>query len=234
MNKPWYDRDPESYSALREEVESVYTELHFLQHSEDVFVVGYYPIFEGDRVWDRYQIKLQLSQISSLGLPTVFEIGNRIPRTPDRHMESNGRACIVLPDAFWYEHPEGMTLLEFLNGPIRWYFSNQSLIDSGELPVWKGREWGHGAAGIIEFYAAILGTSDSKIILTYLDILKHVKIKGHWLCPCGSKKRLRNCHQALINEIMTRIPQTVAAESEKRLAAHLAKSRPSISSGFGG
>ena len=212
----------------------MYTELHFIPRAGGILVIGYYPLFEGDRVWDRYQVKLQLSQDSPRGLPAVYEIGNRIPWKPDRHMEPDGKACLVLPDAYWYEHPQGMNMLDFLNGPVRNFFVNQSLIDLGQPNVWENGEWGHGAEGIVEFYATILGTSDPKTVLTYLGILKRDAIKGHWLCPCGSKKRLRNCHGELINELRTRIPRRIATESEKKLAEKLAKSGSAFTSRHGG
>ena len=234
MSKPWYEQNPELYSVLQEDVESVYAELHFVHRAGGIFVTGYYPLFEGDRVWDRYQVKLQVSQDSPRGIPALYEIGNRIPRKSDRHMEADGKACIVLPDAYWYEHPQGMNMLDFLNGPVRNFFVNQSLIDLGQPNVWKNGEWGHGAEGIVEFYATILGTREPKTILAYLGILKRDVIKGHWPCPCGSKRKLRNCHRELINELRTRIPQRVAAESEKRLAGKLAKSGSAFTSRRGG
>jgi len=234
MSKPWYEQNPEKYSVLQEDVERVYAELHFVPRAGGIFLTGYYPLFEGDRVWDRYQVKLQVPQDSPRGIPALYEIGNRIPWESDRHMERDGKACIVLPDAYWYEHPQGMNMLDFLNGPVRNFFVNQSLIDLGQNDVWKNGEWGHGAEGIVEFYEAILGTSEDKTILAYLGILKRDVIKGHWPCPCGSKRKLRNCHRELINELRTRIPWRVAAESEKRLTEKLAKSGLVFPSRHGG
>ena len=165
MSRPWYEQNPELYTALKEEVESVYTELHFISRARRILVTGYYPLFEDTRVWDRYQVKLQLSQDSPEGIPSLYEIGDRIPRKPDRHMEPDGKACIVLPDAYWYEHPEGMSILDFLNGPVRHFFVNQSLIDLGQSNVWQVGEWKHGADGIVEFYKAIRSANIPKIAI---------------------------------------------------------------------
>lgn len=197
-------------------------------------MTGYYPLFEGTRVWDRYQVKLRLSQESPRAMPALYEIGNRIPRKSDRHMEPDGKACIMLPDAYWYEHPQGMSLLDFLNGPVLNFFVNQSLIDLGQTDVWQNGEWGHGAEGIIEFYASILGTNNPETVFAYLGILKRDTIKGHWMCPCGSKRKIRNCHRELVNELRKRIPQRVALESEKKLAEKMARLGPSFTSRPGG
>ena len=40
MSKPWYEQNPELYTALREEVESVYTELHFIPRAGGILVIG--------------------------------------------------------------------------------------------------------------------------------------------------------------------------------------------------
>ncbi len=110
-------------------------------------------------------------------------------------------------------------------------FSNAVFPISGALLLCHAQ---HGTEGIVEFYETILGTSEDKTILAYLGILKRDVIKGHWPCPCGSKRRLRNCHGELINELRTRIPKRVAAESEKRLAEKVAKSGPALTSRYGG
>ena len=33
------------------------------------------------------------------------------------------------------------------------------------------------------------------------NLLDYKKYKGHHLCPCGSGKKLRNCHKLLYNSI---------------------------------
>lgn len=234
MSKPWYEQNPELLQEDVESVESFYAELHFVPGDGGGFLTGYYPLSEDDRVWDRYQVKLQVPQDSRWGIPALYEIGNRIPWEPERHMGEYGKTCIVLPDAYWYEHPKGMSMLDFLKGPVRNFFVNQSLIDLGKKDVWKNGEWGHGAEGIVEFYATILGTREEKTILAYLDILKRFTLKGHWKCPCDSKRRLRNCHGELIKKLKTRIPQQVFLESEKWLARKLAKSSSAFTSKRGG
>lgn len=217
MGRPWYDKDPARYEAIRREVENTYPDLHFVRRGRSVFLVGQYPVFEGDLVVDRYQIEVELPTESEMGLPVVREVGNRIPRIAERHMEADGKACIVLPDAFWHGHPTGMSLMDFLNGPVRSYFANQSLIEMGKTDVWCAGEWGHGADGIVEFYESLLGTRDRAVIWEYLKLLKHDVVKGHWPCPCGSGKKLRKCHLEVVRELQARIPPPVAARSEERL-----------------
>jgi hypothetical protein len=228
MGRPWYDKDPARYEAIRREVENTYPDLHFVRRDRSVLLVGQYPLFEGDLVVDRYKIEVELPTESEMGLPVVREVGNRIPRAAERHMDPDGKACIVLPDAFWYDNPVGMSLMDFLSGPVRSYFATQSLIEMGKPDVWGAGEWGHGADGIVEFYESVLGTRDRHVIWEYLKLLKHGVVKGHWSCPCGSGDKLRKCHLELVRDLQARIPPPVAARSEERLRQTLS-SAPSSS-----
>lgn len=47
---------------------------------------------------DRYSVELQLARNHPAGLPVVRETGGRIPRHLDRHVLSNGTACVLIPD----------------------------------------------------------------------------------------------------------------------------------------
>jgi hypothetical protein len=47
-----------------------------------------------------------------------------------------------------------------------------------------------GSQGEIE----LLGTTDPVKLLDFMMSLLKDKVRGHWPCPCGSKKIIRNCH----------------------------------------
>ena len=136
-SKPWYEVDPESYAKVRLEVEKLFPELRFIKRDQDILVTGYYPLFEDGRVYDRYAVEIKLPKELPGGLPVVREVGGRIPRDPDRHINiEDGVACIVLPDAFWNDNPDGISLLDFLNGPLRSFFASQSLVELGVPDPW--------------------------------------------------------------------------------------------------
>ena len=229
--KPWYEADPELYSKVKLEVEDAFPELRFIKPGRIPYISGYFPLFDGDRVYDRYKIEIELPAESPHGLPVVKEISERIPRIVDRHMEPDGKACVFLPDAFWFDYPDGTTLLDFLNGPLQSFFACQSLIDLGVSNPWMSGEWKHGSDGILDFYESLLGTRDPRIICGYLDMLKQDIVQGHWLCPCGSKEKLRKCHRGLIDDLRLRIPKSVAAKSVERLLNYLSKEHAIIYEG---
>lgn len=219
VSKPWYKRDSGLFDELKQQIEDEYPDLKFRAEGLNVYLGGFFPLYEGDKVYDRYHIEIKLSHKSPTDLPIVREIDGRIPHEPNRHINpKDGTACIVLPDSYWNKYPSGMSLVDFLNGPVQNFFASQSLLESGAPKPWIDGEWRHGSLGIIDFYSEILGTKNPKEIYQYLRALKSPIVKGHWICPCGSGKKIRDCHHwAFIEELRTRIPRSVAAESVKSL-----------------
>jgi hypothetical protein len=211
MNGPWHRTEPGRYAKEKAEIESAYTHLHFVEDGV-VSVRGSFPImFEGQE-FDRYVIEMKLLQDYPKSLPVVWEIGGRIPRTADFHVNpADGTACILLPDERWRIWPSGSTLLQFLDGPVRNFFLSQSLVRLGES--WPFGQWDHGAKGIREYYSELLKTDDVRVIIGFLEMLTRKKIKGHWPCPCRRGTRVRECHREFINDLATKIPRSVVVNS---------------------
>jgi hypothetical protein len=109
------------------------------------------------------------------------------------------------------------TLTGFLEGPVRNYFIGQSLVARGD--PWPFGEHGHSIKGILDFYAILLGTKDILTIQRYLNCLRNRPIKAHQPCPCGSGKRLRDCHCSQVDELSKRIKPEYAARALRYIAA---------------
>ena len=102
-----------------------------------------------------------------------------------------------------------------LEGPVHNFFLGQSLIEAGE--PWPFGERKHGFEGLLESYGELIGTTEVTVISKYLECLSKKEIKGHWDCPCGSGKRIRDCHKASLMILRRRLPQQVAARALSRL-----------------
>jgi hypothetical protein len=60
---------------------------------------------------------------------------------------------------------------------------------------WPFGDRSHGRLGVLESFCELLGIDvDQGQAVSYLRLLARETIKGHVACPCGSGKRLRNCH----------------------------------------
>lgn len=205
LDPPWHVRDPEALAALENEVASEYPTLRVLSTAERVLIKGAYPVRNGAEVLDWYSVEIELGPDHPKALPRVREIGGRIPWNIDRHVLSDGSACVVLPDAYWLDNPTGeVSIRAFLAGPVRDFFLGQSLVALGD--PWPQGEWGHGAKGIVQHYAKTLQVDSVDRVCRLL--LATVKpLKGHLPCPCGSGQRYRKCHRNQLNLIRERVPK---------------------------
>jgi hypothetical protein len=212
MKPPWFIANLALYAQIQEQVAAAYPNLHFSIRGHTVFLSGSFPLTEGRRIIDRFLIEIEFPSDYPRDMPLVREIGGRIPRTIDRHIYGrSGIACLFVPDEQSWAYPEGSTLLDFLNGPVRNFFLGQSLFEvEGSWPLGQRS---HGVKGILEFYAEILGTDNMNTIIQYIDVLRRKEIKGHWLCPCGSAKKLRHCHISQIRDLRKKIPHSVASRT---------------------
>jgi hypothetical protein len=216
MSQPWHKADPARLEKMRAEVQAAYPNLHFYPQGGRVVVRGTLPIVHEGAELDRYAVEIVLLANYPDALPLVFEVGGRIPRDADHHINAEtGEACLFVPDERWRVCPPSLSFLEFLNGPVRNFFLGQSLFRlAGE---WPFGQRSHGADGIREYYSELLGTDDIKVILGYLECLSRPVLKGHWPWPCGGGKRLRECHRAQIEELRSKIPSAVALRSWESL-----------------
>jgi hypothetical protein len=211
IKAPWYLREPETYEAQKREVQKAYPHLHFFPEGSSVWIRGSYTLTHEDRLLDRYPIEVEIGPEYPQELPIIKEVSGSITQTGDNHINADGSICLFVPDERWRHFPLGARLIEFFNGPVRNHFLGLSLKRLGV--DWPFGERSHGREGIFESYSELLGTIDKPIIYRYLYYLSKPEIKGHWLCPCGSKKKLRHCHIELVRDLREKIPSKTAAVS---------------------
>ena len=207
----WQRNDPTLYEKEKAEVEAQFPELRFVVENDIVYVRGSFPVMFEGKVLDRYSVELQLARNHPAGLPVIRETGGRIPRHIDRHILSNGTACVLIPDERWRLWPDGSPLLKYLTGPLHSFFLAQTMVEEGQ--DWPFGQWAHGAKGIFQFYRELLQTSDLRVMTTYLDYLAAKKVKGHWPCPCRNSKKLRDCHFDQVKDLRGKISRKDAERS---------------------
>lgn len=178
-----------------------------------LFVRGELPILsvEGAEL-DRYSLEIEVPTDPVL-LPVVRETGGRIPWTADRHMFTNGIACVMLPDERWKYFPIGTPLVDFLNGPLLHYLIGQSMVEEGlEWPA----ERRHNQDGVLDYYQELFETDDPATIVRSLYLLTREQVKGHWECACGSGKKLRTCCRDRFATLRARVHPKIAHASWER------------------
>ena len=176
-------------SDLRQRQPNLHLHIHGNGRSE---IRGTFVVWSDDRKeLDRYQVEIRLLGRYPKKLPIVKEVGGRIPRNPDRHVNRDGSACVLMPEDRGRCFPEGAPFSAYLDGPLHDFFLSQTWYE--REGKWPFDQWSHGALGILEYYRNLIGVTDGHTVSRYVRVLSYPKIKRHLLCPCGSGKRLCVC-----------------------------------------
>lgn len=116
----------------------------------------------------------------------------------DRHIMGDGRACLGVHAEIHMRWSSQSGIVGFLENLVAPFLAWQSYYDfHQEPPPWGERS--HEAPGILEFYAELLGMPLDSSLMGFIRLLaRKNQPKGHEPCPCGSGKRLRDCHRDLL------------------------------------
>jgi hypothetical protein len=212
MTKPWYLRNPAYFEETQRQVNREYTSLIFTIEQGTVFLRGVFPLRFGDQDIDHFGIEVQIPDRFPDEIPIVREVGGRIPRIIDRHViTADGQLCLFVREERWRLYPQGSTLLDFLKGPVHSHLLGQAMVELGA--GWPFGERSHGLKGVLEHYEELIGTNDLSVIKRYMLILSKKSVGGHLPCPCGSGKKIRDCHLELITSLRERIPPRMATSA---------------------
>ncbi len=193
------------------EVEFPY--LHLSARDGYTVLGGQLPIVCNGQVIDEFEIEVIVRGGGPRReIPLVREVGERIPRLRDRHIEdSTGVTCLCVQDEYWYRFPEGMNLVEFLRGPVMSFFIAQYVFD--QHGKWPFDHRAHGGEGILEFYGSLFGTEDLRKSLRLLELVAAKRVKPQTPCPCESTLPVSECHGDLIRRVRSRVRRHIAAKS---------------------
>lgn len=166
-------------------------------NGNDIHITGSYLLTDGQAVSPagplaEFEIEMILSAQYPKKEPRVLEVGGRIPRHSNRHVNPNGDCCITVWE-HWLASTEDHSLASYFIGPLHQFFLGQFWFE--RTGKWPFGEYTHGKRGLQEAYAEALGIANNENEILYrLRLLSQNWPKGHWLCPCGGGRQLRHCH----------------------------------------
>ena len=142
-----------------------------------------------------FEIKIK---IFNNDLPIVWEISNKISKNY-QHMYNDRSLCLAT-DLEQRLYMKSHTIVEWIKEYVEKYFV--SYIYYKRYGVFPFGEHSHGEKGIYEFikiHYKMNNLIEAKKIYEYVCTKKY---RGHLDCPCGSGKKIRNCHGKLILELL--------------------------------
>lgn len=212
--KKWFESNPSLFHELKSSIKKKYPTLVVLIEDGIVYIKGNLFLYSLDgREIDYYLIEIKIPENYPKSIPSVREVGSRIPRVIERHINpEKGNVCLFLPDERYKCYPPGSTIVDFIEGPVKNFFLWQTDFDvnSGKSSF-SAR--GHNTLGRYEFYCEELKTKDIYVIKKFLDYITAKKLKKHWKCYCGGGKELRYCHINKLVDLRAKILRNDAKRS---------------------
>lgn len=126
-------------------------------------------------------------------VPIIKETGGKIDRKYP-HVNKDGSLCLEISseildkctDAFGFNAE-----VWFNTFVISYFYSYRYYKEYGRYPFGERK---HGVAGILEYYQQKFGVETQAKSFECLSYSANHRYRGHLPCPCGSGKRIRNCH----------------------------------------
>ena len=159
---------------------------------------------------DTFEIKIKLFEND---LPKVWEMSNKIRKTYP-HLYNDNRLCLAT-DLEQSLYLKSHTIIEWIKEYVEKYFV--SYIYYKRYGVFPFGEHSHGDKGIYEFiqiYYDLDNLEVAKNIYTYICTKKY---RGHLDCPCGSYKKIRDCHGKSIIKILNSGEIDVLIDNYRRM-----------------
>ena len=169
--------------------------LKLAQHDGETILSGTVPFeasYDGlETIVDTFDIELAIPSNFPTRLPHVKETGGQISSDYD-HLDPGGTLCLAVPIEQRRVFLEEPTLLGFVNRLVIPYLYGYCYFRKhGHHPF---EEAAHGYEGILHHYKDSLGLDDDLAALRVISFLLEYGYRGHHDCPCGSGRRVRDCH----------------------------------------
>lgn len=200
--------------AQMEDVQAKHSALELAQEPDGQLRVrgplGFTIDHDGHMITDTYQIELHIPNDYPDSPPSAYEPEGKVPEEFEHFMEA-GNFCLGAPVEVRRQFAAHRNLLTFIDDQVIPYlFAYSYKREYGELPFGE-RDHGY-FFGLLDFYMDHFGA-------TKLASLKLLKCLADQFapplgpCPCGSGRKLKDCHGPKLDELRPHLsPERFEAE----------------------
>lgn len=203
---------------LEEQIKEVLLRFPKLKLSKDknnAFILGKLHInceYKDEHIIDEYEVAISIPSKYPNELPKIREVARRIPLKYG-HVYKDGELCLAPDEEIKLFFSGEISLNSWIDNYVVPYLFGYSYYEKyGVMPF---GERSHGKAGIKEFYKDffnIITENQLKKMFDYV-INKTYRYRGHQLCPCGSGKKVRDCHKSVLIKCQDDYTRKVLRES---------------------
>ena len=142
----------------------------------------------------RYEIEI-IIPINSDRLPYVIDASKGIARTY-RHINNSGILCLETDISILRRFTDGFDLILWMDEFVEpYYVTYEYYSEYGRFPY---GERDHGSEGVLQSYQEIFETNNYIETFNLACYIRNHRYRGHHRCPCGSGKRIRDCHGTIM------------------------------------
>jgi len=188
-----------------EEIKKKYPELKIYPKNDEIVLKGLLDIYDRNGNYiDSFNVEIFVPKSFPKSLPIVKEIGDDIPKNPDRHVNPDGTLCLTLPVIMKEKLKKNPSVVFYIEKFVKPYLAIQIYFE--KTGKWLTGEYNHGEKGVIEFISELfnldIGIATKLYYYSKINMKKVAIINWNSLCPCGSGRVLKKCHKKQILKIL--------------------------------
>ena len=150
--------------------------------------------------WETFSVEIRPSESFPYRFPLLYEVGGKIPKIPDWHINPDGSCCVDVEPSELIYCKNGITITQYLIEKVFPFFSNQAYrIEEG---CYAYGEYPHGDEGIFRYYSTLLRVQTFPEVLRLLSfVIQNDRPSRVSACFCGNGKKFRHCHRDAFDKI---------------------------------
>lgn len=175
---------------------------YFTSKNKSNWLIGNIDIFDkkGEIYFDTFKIKILIPKNYPFGFPTLYEIGDKIPKIEERHIYTEDNSCCVCPlPEISRESSKGISILDYINKYAVPYLANQIYYENSKN--WANGEYKHGFEGTLQYYKEFFKSDEIDFIENELNNFIKIKQNRNENCFCNSGKKFKKCHLEVFNAL---------------------------------
>lgn len=156
-------------------------------------------VFEDVRMTGKFNLEVVVPGDFPLAFPKVKELSNCIDKNYP-HRYTDGQFCLASDLELKMFFSQDTDICSFIEKYVIPYLYTYRFYE--EYGVYPYGERSHGPMGDLEYLKDLFGVDDWGQVLDIMLFVVQSPYRGHLLCPCGSGKRIRNCHGEILKKVM--------------------------------
>lgn len=179
-----------------------YPSLEYVQRDNECIFVGEIVlnhVYNDVRMTGKFDIEIVVPRDFPLALPTVKELSNYIDDSYT-HRYPNGYLCLASNLELKMYISKNHDISDFVDKYVIPYLYTYKYFK--EYGIYPYGERSHGTMGDLEYLKDLFCVDNWKQVFDIIMFITKSTYRGHLLCPCGSGKRIRNCHGNIFRNIL--------------------------------